>query len=192
MDRFSRSIIATLVLIPLSSFLRVSECAPLEVKQSDGFELSNNNMTRQARQEDALEAEPSIWLNSIEYAPPQPQSPLRLRLRGPTPIVGQDIYNFYNVNPRPNTIYNIHDDDYDQRPLYRQPYYERPPYSPYLYPPLSSTTTTTTTTTASPLAPIGYMLIDAHHTPVGSYSKPIAFYRSKWEAPLVNKNACCC
>ena len=178
--------IATLVLVLLSSLLRVSECAPLEVKQSDGFELDNNNMTRQARQEDELEAEPSLWFNSIEYAPPPPppQPPLRLRFRRPAPIVGQDIYNFYNVNPRPNShyqrpIYNIYDDDYYHRPPYRPPYYERPPYSPYLYPPPSSTTTTTTTTTPSPLAPIGYMLIDTHHTPTGSYSKPIAFYRSK-------------
>lgn len=119
--------------------------------------------------------------------------------------VRQDIYNFYNGQQQParpnNNYYRprprpprpprpiypdsdyYYEDDAPADPTYYQP--SRPyrqPYYPYPTPPPPPppTTTTTTTTpalpTSDPTQPIGYMLIDTHHTPAGSYSRPIAFF----------------
>lgn len=59
-----------------------------------------------------------------------------------------------------------------------------PPPSPYPLPPppppyyfYSPTSSTTTTTTPNPL--LGFMLVDTYKTPFGSYSRPVAFYKTK-------------
>lgn len=106
--------------------------------------------------------------------------------------VRQDTYNFYNIRPpynrpRPRPTYNDYynyDDAAEYVPNYRPPYRPYPPYpyqpypSPYPRPPSTTTSTTTTPPPSSPIAPIGYMLIDTYNGPSGSYSKPIAFFRN--------------
>lgn len=82
-------------------------------------------------------------------------------------------YNSFNLGPNTPRPY--------QPPYYQQeqPYYGQPLPYPYAYP--YTTTTTTTTTTAKPVdnsRPVGYMLIDTHHTWRGSYSRPVAFFAS--------------
>lgn len=123
------------------------------------------------------------------------------------PNVRQDIYNYYNINqprrpynqrplgqpPPPPAYYDYDDANYPPpayypppRPNYPPPYYQRPDYgSPYYQPqpppPPPPTTTTTTTTTPAPanvITPIGYMLVDNYRGPYGSYSRPLAFFKS--------------
>ena len=107
------------------------------------------------------------------------------------PIVRQDIYNFYigqenhrRTRPRPS-----YQSDYND---YYRP--NQPPYSPYynyyqqqqqqqpwplpLPPSSPSPIPSSTTPDVDPTKPIGYMLINNYRSPFGSFSRPVAFFKS--------------
>lgn len=182
-----------LTLIFLISVGTIS-CEPDELVMLEDGKGSNRNKTISVSNEESnMMLSNSTWFKD-----------LRDRRRGlylddPMEMernVRQNIYNFYHIEqqsdyrrPRPPPLPPYYDgsppasyDPYDYRDptgYYRPhpPYYQRPPYgSPYITPTPSPASTVTTTTPS--LSPLGYMLIDNYRTPFGSYSRPLAFFKT--------------
>lgn len=107
------------------------------------------------------------------------------------PVVRQNIYNFYNVRPpmdqqqvpRPN--YQPNYNNYAPNNQYYQQDQPNYPIYPNYYqqqqlqqPQQQQQQQQQLPPTADPTKPIGYMLINRYRSPLGSISRPVAFFKT--------------